>query len=483
MSFSFELSTKNFKEASKINGNDEFNFIIGEKRFSCHKFVAAFISPRVCKMLLSDPTIDELYISKDNAGKLHGERKIEYYIQSLIKGEQIYISPEDLKKMICEIDTSLKNDDESQLSKTTIYDLINLIEKLDNKELKQEFYTTLFDNIIKDDKSNNSGAQLESLESLFKLQKIINKIDKEKGEKEEEMCNFLSGKYNDIIDSISSRLYEFDIERIKKIDFHILKDLLLSEKLVAESEDSLLDVLLFHHSMRKNGHDNCFEYVRFEYLSTESIENFLNEIEYDEVTPSLFESISKRLILAVEPKTENNRQKTSSNIFKYDKQHEFNGIFKHLTDITNGNIHSNKTIEITCSRLCCGSFDALVDFNNSNGYAHLGSSPSPRWIQIDFKTRNIQLYSYLIKSNDSSGGCRALRSWKVEISEDGQKWQKIDEQNEVNELNGYNKTKLFEVKETAPFHFIRIISDKPNFYNNNGFAIGNIELYGKIFGQ
>lgn len=47
MSFSFELSTKNFKEASRINGNDEFNFIIGEKRFSCHKFVAAFISPRV----------------------------------------------------------------------------------------------------------------------------------------------------------------------------------------------------------------------------------------------------------------------------------------------------------------------------------------------------------------------------------------------------------------------------------------------------
>lgn len=100
---------------------------------------------------------------------------------------------------------------------------------------------------------------------------------------------------------------------------------------------------------------------------------------------------------------------------------------------------------------------------------------------LDFKSRKIQINSYLIKSRDSIN--RYLKSWKVEISDDGSKWEKIDEKNNNSQLNECNKTQIFNVEMTKPFRFIRIITDKENHYNNNGFSLANLELYGNIIAQ
>ena len=51
MSFPIKLSTKNFSEASKIVGNDEFCFIFANNNIYCHKFAAAFISKYVSQVL------------------------------------------------------------------------------------------------------------------------------------------------------------------------------------------------------------------------------------------------------------------------------------------------------------------------------------------------------------------------------------------------------------------------------------------------
>ena len=170
--------------------------------------------------------------------------------------------------------------------------------------------------------------------------------------------------------------------------------------------------------------------------------------------------------------------------YTYDGNNPFNGILKHLTNVTNGNIQANKTIEITCSKLCCGSFENLVDFNNYENYAHLNSSPKPFWLQIDFKQRKIQIKSYLIRSRDGGSLLRFLKSWAVEISNNGNEWKKIDERRNVSELNGQDFMNLFDInKKHEPFRFIRIITDKNNWsvsFGHDGFAIGKLEFFGKI---
>ena len=166
--------------------------------------------------------------------------------------------------------------------------------------------------------------------------------------------------------------------------------------------------------------------------------------------------------------------------FFFKKNNGFDGILSYLTKQTNGNVQTNGTVEIKCSFLCCGSLESLVNYDDPSQRIHIRGKPSPYWIQIDFKGRKVQINSYMIRSNDDGG--RFLKSWAVEISEDGSSWEKVDEQINNYDLKGNQKTKLFTLSGdmTKPFRFIRIISNKENHYNNNGFSLGNLELYGKI---
>ena len=69
MSFSINLSTKNFARAARIAGNDEFHFVIENEEVKCHKFVAAYISQTISDILVTDPTIDQFCINIGNENK------------------------------------------------------------------------------------------------------------------------------------------------------------------------------------------------------------------------------------------------------------------------------------------------------------------------------------------------------------------------------------------------------------------------------
>ena len=193
----------------------------------------------------------------------------------------------------------------------------------------------------------------------------------------------------------------------------------------------------------------------------------------------MWASICKRLILPVKNENTNKRSLSNtpqfSSTFSYDSNNVFNGILNHLNEITNGNIQLNKTIEIKCSCFCCGSVESIVDFkNNSNTYAHIAGD-SPRWVQIDFKSRKVQIDSYLIKGSTRSD---YIKSFTVEISDDGNRWKKVDEQNNVTELQNGNRMKLFKIQMTKPFRFIKI--DVKEGYSGD-FDIGRLEFFGNLF--
>lgn len=159
------------------------------------------------------------------------------------------------------------------------------------------------------------------------------------------------------------------------------------------------------------------------------------------------------------------RKRSQYKSFSYQSSNPFNGIINYLTKLTNGNVQLNKTIEITCSNLWCGNYEAVVDYNNESGHAHVHGEP--KWLKFDFKNRKLQIDSYLIKSahTDSNSHCSYyLKNWKIEISLDGNQWTTIDERSNDSELNGNYKMHIFNLsKKSNPFRFIRIFSDQPNW--------------------
>ena len=159
----------------------------------------------------------------------------------------------------------------------------------------------------------------------------------------------------------------------------------------------------------------------------------------------------------------------------YDGSNMFKGILDHLTKISGGNIQTNKTIEITCKRFCCGSIENFVNFNCVDNIHVTGDSP--RWVQYDFKNRRIQINSYTFKSSNRNA---KIKSWVIKISEDGNDWTQIDERNDISELRRDNTTKLIQIQMSKPFRFLRLITDKQNFEGYDRFSIGKLEFFGNI---
>lgn len=507
MSLSIKLSTRYFAEASKITGNEEFRFIIGDEKISCHKFVAAFISPSITQNLLSDPTIESFHINlgnqKNDEDKKQKEEKIQKYIHQLIIGDDIEISEEEIQKFISELDNINTNSQLSDLPPTDMSTLLLLNQSLKNDEINDKIYRLLFSFLISNTNEENKNAENRTKEEITqkivqiqKVEKFLKLIENQDSNSFIEYANkYLEKEYNVIIDEIASHFDEIDEKYFFDMNEILLNSILSSQKLKIENEDSLLSVLLnrrkyilSNQSNDDNQHQFYIEKIEFEYLSEDGIKNFLNEIEFDEISFDVWSQIKKRLILPVQIKTNNNQRhknQPKSVTYKYNSSNPFCGILDHLSKVSNGNIQKNNTVEITCSNLSCGQYYDIVDFQNEIGHTHVAGNPSPRWLRIDFRTRKIQIDSYMIKSghtNEEVDNKYYLKSWKVEISSDGNKWDSVDERTNVSELNGNYKMHVFNLnKITDPFRFIRIITDQGNWTDDShGFSIGKIELYGNI---
>lgn len=507
MNLSIVLSTKNFAEASKIDINNDFLFIIGDHKVSCNRFVAAFLSHTVCNSLISDPTFNSFNITPDSNENVRQKQKYCNYIkqalETLISGKNIDINLEELQKFNEDLTKITKQSKLSDISDTKIPSLFYLFKTLENEELKDQLYTQLFsflsskiNNKDKDPKKITKEEIESKISQLQKIDTFFNFFESNKSKENLLICikKYLKQDYVQIIDDIASHFYLLEETFFNEINGFIVDSILSSEKLQIKSEDSLLQMILnrrkyiLSNIQYDDENENHFfiEKVQFEYLTEKSIEKFLNEIQFNEIDERIWDGIKKRLMLPVKMIPSNNKRCNSnySDQFKYDDQNPFNGIFRYLTKKTNGNIHTNKMIEISTSHLCCGKLETLVDFDNPKAFTHVCKNPNPRWLQIDLKSGKAHISSYLIKSADKSvySPINALKSWQIEISQDGNNWQMIDKQENVSELNGENNMKLFKVSANRePFRFIRIITDQESWTNkNNGFTIRSFELFGQI---
>lgn len=172
------------------------------------------------------------------------------------------------------------------------------------------------------------------------------------------------------------------------------------------------------------------------------------------------------------------------NEFKYQKGKEFEGIMHFLSEKTNGNIHDNGTIEITSNSIdknIFGNHPKNLVVQNQNNYE--SNDDENIYVCFDFKDRRIQLTNYSIKSNKDGYNCFNLKSWIVEVSNDGESWTNVDEHQNDSALNESNAIVTFNIKKLNSFYrFVRLRQTGISWNSICGYYIvlNQFEIFGKL---
>lgn len=157
-----------------------------------------------------------------------------------------------------------------------------------------------------------------------------------------------------MIDFMSEHFEEIDKEQMSKLDINILEEIIENDKLRISDEDSLLSFVLLLYE-RNHENSRFFEYVLIKNLSDEGLEKFVNAFDVEDINKSIWTRICEKLIYKEESNQEHKNRyiqqtkmkKSNIQIFEKDQLKDFDGILRYLTNKTGGNIHDNKTIEIT----------------------------------------------------------------------------------------------------------------------------------------
>jgi hypothetical protein len=92
----------------------------------------------------------------------------------------------------------------------------------------------------------------------------------------------------------------------------------------------------------------------------------------------------------------------------------------------------------------------------------------------------IAVTHYFLRSNGDGVNGKHLRSWVIEVSQDGSNWNEIDRQENHDGLKGPNQSYVFEVRSIVETRFIRIRMIDSNWQGNQHLYFRVFEVFGGI---
>lgn len=405
---------------------NDFTFIVNGEEYKTSRIISDLLSPKICQIHSIDPTFNQIFINTEKKGDF-----------SLIL------------KLINFKDISIPNNQ--------IDFFYEIIEWLGN-----EFY---------DFKTPDESAKITD-DNIFSLIKKHGKFSK-----------FFSKNLSAEIEYIASHFFEICInhkEDLASLDEQILSKIFCHSNLKLKDEDQFLT---FVNDLYRTNTKFCFLYkfVIFSNVSSESITEFINIFDYNDIDSNIWHSISSRLIEKVQIQEEESTryiEQSKQNIFEYKEGKEFNGIIRFLTNKFGKNISDCDVVKVTSNYPSKSSPPKnLLDFDQDNLFLSDTGKKPYTWICYDFKNYEIQISSYSIKSGPAGG---YVRSWVIEISNDGENWFKIDEQSNYSGLNEPNSIKTFDVHSSSFARFCRFRHTGEYYVIGNCIRIHSIEFYGSI---
>jgi len=157
----------------------------------------------------------------------------------------------------------------------------------------------------------------------------------------------------------------------------------------------------------------------------------------------------------------------------------FQGIIAHLTSQFGGNVHEKGVVDIKSDRPYSSSPDhAPKNIADLEIHSNFDCADAENmWVCYDFKNRRVRLTYYLLRSYD----CRFLRSWVIEVSDDGSHWTEVDRRENNTDLNGKYRVAIFPVCKLSVCRYVRLRQIGKNHDKNDyDTRIEAFELFGAL---
>ncbi|OHS93277.1 hypothetical protein TRFO_11888 [Tritrichomonas foetus] len=416
------LSSRGLKTACNLNSKS-FTFCVGEQKYYCDRFAADFISPNVSLLHKMDPTMDSFEINIEDKDGTFQE------IIKLMRGDVISID-------------SMK-----------IGIMLKFARILGNQELEQMI----------EEMDELQTDLVNCVDILIEKNSIKENVEKE-------------------ISFIAQHFFEIDKSKLRKLDSLLLYQIINCSEIQLSNEDELFD-FVYSCFLNDRSFLSFFEFVKFEYLTAEKVTQFVKEINFTELNIGIWNSLCKRLcdnsVQFVPSETDGNSRFINNKInLQINKNDPFEGIIQYLNNQCGGNSHEKGVIEVTASSTACNSCVGVIDKNWGSNW--LSNDDSDSWWMVDFKSNEVAINGYSIKTYDYGAGRQHLRTWRLEGSNDGKEWFSIDEQRDNDQLNGSNFFATWECETSQPFRFVRIRQTGENHCGMHYFSLSGVEFFGSL---
>ncbi|KAK8857517.1 hypothetical protein M9Y10_015922 [Tritrichomonas musculus] len=437
-SIDFALSFNNLKSIPFNKYNNDFTFIVNNKRYETNRYVADILSPIIRKYHFQDATFDEFTISTKDRPQ-YRDSKIDYF-QDFLQLVNFCQTPIDIPHRKHYSDYFLK--------------LGNIDEYL---RLHPDHFDKLSPNNV--------------IDRLIQITEINDKCA--------ELTNLLN--VSDVIRFAAEHFEEIPQKKLRELNEDLLSEIISNESLKLNEEDDLLQIIL--DLCKKNpNYSFLFEYVNFNSISEKAFENFIDHFNIEFLNATIWHSICLRFS-PNESQMNGLHPRYSEEVVQIDFEEgrEFTGIMNFLNEKTGGNIHDNGTIEISSNSICNNEClpRNLVDYNSDNYY--YSNNDEDAEVCFDFKDKKIQLNCYSIKSYNNFRNEANLRNWVVEVSDDAKDWLIVDQHSDDQTLNDANVVHAFRTSELNDFYrFVRIRQTGQNWQNDFEMIFYYIEFFGKL---
>lgn len=422
----FSLSLDSFKQINFDLYPRDFSFIVGNSTFSCNHIIADFISPIIRRIHQTDISVNQFVVSEDK----NIPAKEFKSIILLGEGKEIILEEHNIKQIAM------------------------FLNKLENYELFSFLKPQLFTELKTDNCIN-----------IYLLKKEMNQST------------------NHEIEFISNHLYEIENEELEKLEFDDFYQIFSSKKLCILNEDWLFDFIM-KLFLKNDEYNSLFEFVDFRFLSTSRIQKFIDVLDCDIMSSSIYKAISLRLLCEITPqKKPVGRYKKTMVEHSFIAKNTLDGIIKYLTLKTGGNIASNKTVDITCSSVFEPSRESSpINALDLDTDSHFFSNCGPnQWLCIDFKNRMIFPTHYSLKTTNKGPNNHQPRNWCVEVSNDGKTWEEIDKKESNSVLNNKNSIGTFSISSPKKCRYIKIRLTGKTSYDTDYFVLAGFEVFGKLY--
>lgn len=403
---------------------EDFVFIVNGKEFRTSRVISELLSPKICHLHLSDPTINYFTINTNHSGDFS-------HFLNLFNFKPITISESEMP-FIAEVTEILCNESILHSNSNNIKLTIN--------------------NVI-------SQIKLHDKFGIFYSSQLQEDID------------FISKHFNEII--VKEKKEEF-----LNISTEIFAKILANEKFQIESEDQLLR-FLNHLYKSDSKYAPLYSFVIFTNVTCEVMNEFIEVFKFCDISNEIWSVLRERLKKDIKEEqkiqVKNRYTLRDAHLFS---GNPFEGIIKFLRNKSKEQIQNE--INITSSKLevdRCRPENVIV-YEDRNKYCWPGGES---WICFEFLKYNVIPTGYSIRSCNAQQN-NYIKSWVIEGLDNAGKWDTIDKQENSSVLkgDGFYHTFTIKLQQEKSYKSIRLRQIGPNWYSNNYFEIEAFELFGYL---